>query len=205
MQRIRFAIAFGAALFVAAPSAQAQLRRTSNVNVGGYPTAESVPAGMCQIWINGLPASRQPAPMNCDTARRNAPPNSRIIYGRATGTGSYDPRRDPRSPSYDPRYDPRNRGNSEWERKREKEREKYQRKLQKQREKEWKKASRNRDRDDDDDRRDGRRGQNGQYGQHGQYGRRDNDDDRRYGQTDRNGGNGRSDAVLTPTGRVRFP
>ena len=187
MFTLRHALAVGAALFVAGSSADAQLRRSSTVT---YPDAQTLPAGMCRIWIEGLPANRQPAPTDCDTARRTQPRNSRIIYGtrRPTnvygnrdprsipGTPQYDPRYDPNSSRYDPRLDPHNRGNNgsygrdddRYDRKHDKEREKWERKQQKEREKAWKKAHRGNGRghdgdDDDDDDHDGR-GRDGRYG-----------------------------------------
>lgn len=39
------------------------------------------PAGMCRIWLEGVPASRQPAPTDCITALRNKPANGRVIFG----------------------------------------------------------------------------------------------------------------------------
>jgi hypothetical protein len=36
---------------------------------------------MCRIWLNGVPASRQPAPTDCATALRRRPPNARVIFG----------------------------------------------------------------------------------------------------------------------------
>src|SRR2546423_13207954 len=103
MNRIRFAIAVGATLFVAAPSVQAQLRGTNTASVG------AVPNGMCRIWIDGVPADRQPAPTDCNTARARGPRNGRVIYGSQTQGPVYsDPRLDPRSGQYDPRLDPRN-------------------------------------------------------------------------------------------------
>jgi hypothetical protein len=38
------------------------------------------PAGMCRIWVNNVPAARQPAPTSCETAIRNRPPNARILF-----------------------------------------------------------------------------------------------------------------------------
>jgi hypothetical protein len=180
MKSIRFAIALSATIVAvaAAPSAQAQLRRTTPTQIGTYPGAGNVPAGMCQVWINGLPANRQPAPTDCATARANAPSNSRIIYGSNTGGygsntgGTYDPRRDPRSAQYDPRYGQyggqqypgqRGRGNADW--KAEKERQKAALKAQRQRDKEWKQENKhgNRDGDENDNRGNG----NGRYGNRG--------------------------------------
>jgi len=36
---------------------------------------------MCRIWIDNVPPGHQPAPTDCETAVRNQPPNSRIIWG----------------------------------------------------------------------------------------------------------------------------
>jgi hypothetical protein len=45
------------------------------------PPAFRPPAGMCRIWIEGVPAGRQPAPTDCSTAIRRRPPNARVIFG----------------------------------------------------------------------------------------------------------------------------
>jgi hypothetical protein len=189
MHTLRHVLAVGAALLVAGSTADAQLRRSTGTV---YPDPQTMPTGTCRVWIEGLPASRQPAPTDCATARRNQPRNSRIIYGsRPTnvygngdprsipGNPQYDPRYDPRSSQYDPRLDPRNRGNNgrydQYDRRLEKEREKAARerekearKREKEREKAWKKAQRDRDDDDhDDDNRYGSRGRSG--GSYGTY------------------------------------
>jgi hypothetical protein len=39
------------------------------------------PAGMCRIWLEDVPASRQPAPTDCISALRNKPANGRVIFG----------------------------------------------------------------------------------------------------------------------------
>lgn len=39
------------------------------------------PAGMCRIWVDGVPPTQQPAPTDCATAVRNKPANGRVIYG----------------------------------------------------------------------------------------------------------------------------
>ena len=161
MQKIRYAIAAGAALFTVSTTAQSQILQRTATPRTTSPVA-SVPAGMCRIWIDGLPATRQPAPTDCNTARARVPANGRIIYGSNSqgsvygNTGTYDPRRDPRNGQYDPRLD-RNSSRydrrydddynrraaqirEQYQRKQQREREQYQRKLQKEREKEWKKA-----------------------------------------------------------------
>ncbi|OYV63808.1 MAG: hypothetical protein B7Z72_14240 [Gemmatimonadetes bacterium 21-71-4] len=33
------------------------------------------------MWVNGVPAERQPAPTDCASALRNRPPNGRVIFG----------------------------------------------------------------------------------------------------------------------------
>ena len=161
MNALRHVLAVGAALLVAGSAADAQIRRSTGT---AYPDPQTLPTGTCRIWIEGLPASRQPAPTDCATARRNQPRNSRIIYGsRPTnvygnrdprsipGDRQYDPRYDPRSSQYDPRLDPHNRGYDQYDRKLEHEREKAARKREKEREKAWKKAQRGNGHDDRDD------------------------------------------------------
>ena len=48
------------------------------------PPAYRPPAGMCRIWIEGVPASQQPAPTDCVTAVRNRPVNGHVIFGKDT-------------------------------------------------------------------------------------------------------------------------
>ena len=45
------------------------------------PPGQMPPAGMCRIWIDGVPPGRQPAPMNCEVAARRLPVNAHLIYG----------------------------------------------------------------------------------------------------------------------------
>lgn len=168
MKPIRYAIALSAvAVAAAAAPSQAQLRRTTPTQIGTYPNANNVPAGMCQVWIDGLPANRQPAPTDCATARANAPAGSRIVYGPGTN-GTYDPRHGQYGGQQYPGE--RGRGNRDW--KAEKERQKAMRKAQRERDKEWRKEGRrgdddhgDDDRDDDDDQ---SRGGYGRYGNRGQ-------------------------------------
>lgn len=47
----------------------------------GVPPAYRPPAGMCRIWIDGVPPGQQPAPTDCVTAVRNRPDNGRVIFG----------------------------------------------------------------------------------------------------------------------------
>ncbi|HEX2721575.1 MAG TPA: hypothetical protein VHM24_01555 [Gemmatimonadaceae bacterium] len=45
------------------------------------PPAYRPPAGMCRIWIEGVPPAQQPAPTDCVTAVRNRPVNGSVIFG----------------------------------------------------------------------------------------------------------------------------
>lgn len=61
------------ALLVAAPLA-AQSRDSAE-------REHKPPPGMCRIWLNDVPANRQPEPTDCPTAIRKRPPNGRVIFG----------------------------------------------------------------------------------------------------------------------------
>jgi hypothetical protein len=50
--------------------------REQIVPPGFYP-----PAGMCRIWVNGVPAAQQPAPTDCASAVRNRPANGKVLFG----------------------------------------------------------------------------------------------------------------------------
>lgn len=43
------------------------------------------PAGMCRIWLDGVPPTRQPAPTDCVSAVRNRPTNARVLFGGNAG------------------------------------------------------------------------------------------------------------------------
>ena len=58
------------------PRTQQSQRRDQIVPPGFYP-----PAGMCRIWINGVPAAQQPAPTDCASAVRNRPANGKVLFG----------------------------------------------------------------------------------------------------------------------------
>lgn len=66
-------------LAVAAPSSA----QTAEQGKGGdqNAVAHRPPPGMCRIWIDGVPAERQPAPTDCATAIRRRPSNARVIFG----------------------------------------------------------------------------------------------------------------------------
>ncbi len=50
------------------------------------PKAYRPPAGMCRIWIEGIPPNQQPAPTDCVTAVRNRPVNGTVIFGNDSPT-----------------------------------------------------------------------------------------------------------------------
>lgn len=47
----------------------------------GIPKEYLPPAGMCRIWVDGVPPAQQPAPTDCPAAVRNKPSNGRVVYG----------------------------------------------------------------------------------------------------------------------------
>ncbi|MEO5590157.1 MAG: hypothetical protein ABIS03_11270, partial [Gemmatimonadaceae bacterium] len=51
------------------------------------PPAYRPPAGMCRIWIEGVPPSQQPAPTDCASAVRNRPVNGTVVFGTDTPKG----------------------------------------------------------------------------------------------------------------------
>jgi hypothetical protein len=60
----------------AKPPVQQSQGREQIVPPGFYP-----PAGMCRIWVNGVPAAQQPAPTDCASAVRNRPANGKVLFG----------------------------------------------------------------------------------------------------------------------------
>jgi hypothetical protein len=59
-----------------AQQSQQTQRGEQIVPPGFYP-----PAGMCRIWVNGVPAAQQPAPTDCASAVRNRPMNGKVLFG----------------------------------------------------------------------------------------------------------------------------
>ncbi len=46
------------------------------------PTRYAPPAGMCRVWVGGVPPDRQPAPTECAKAIRVRSPNSHVVFGK---------------------------------------------------------------------------------------------------------------------------
>jgi hypothetical protein len=64
------------------PSSQIpQTQRDSRSSRSKIPPGQLPPAGMCRIWIDGVPPGQQPAPTDCQTAVANRPANARVIWG----------------------------------------------------------------------------------------------------------------------------
>lgn len=78
-------------LIVSAGAAQAQRRPAPEKSRPMVPTqsrGQSIvppefypPAGMCRIWIDDVPAGKQPAPTGCASAVRNRPSNGKVLFG----------------------------------------------------------------------------------------------------------------------------
>lgn len=66
------------------------------------PVSMLPPAGMCRIWMLGVPPAQQPASTDCATALRQRPANGMVLYGPA--------RKDTESARFDPRVGNRARG-----------------------------------------------------------------------------------------------
>ncbi|MGK2935958.1 MAG: hypothetical protein ACSLFE_12055 [Gemmatimonadaceae bacterium] len=78
MRKIALTLIVAGAALATEASAQVMVRASS------VPPGQRPPAGMCRVWIEGVPAGRQPAVTDCVRARATAPLNSRIIYGSDT-------------------------------------------------------------------------------------------------------------------------
>jgi len=57
------------------------LTRSGTRNSDRIPPGHLPPAGMCRIWIDGVPPGQQPAPTDCQTAVATKPANARVIWG----------------------------------------------------------------------------------------------------------------------------
>jgi hypothetical protein len=66
-------------------TAGAQTRTRARLD--SVPAAHRPPAGMCRVWVDGVPAEKQPAPTDCASAVRNRPSNGRVIYGEDLSRG----------------------------------------------------------------------------------------------------------------------
>jgi hypothetical protein len=70
-----------------AAAAAAPLRGQST-RADSVPTGYQPPAGMCRVWVDGVPAAQQPAPTDCNSAMRSRPAKSRVLIGEGIPSGS---------------------------------------------------------------------------------------------------------------------
>jgi len=45
------------------------------------PVSFTPPAGLCRVWLSGVPATQQPAPTDCASAIKNRPNNAAVLFG----------------------------------------------------------------------------------------------------------------------------
>ena len=60
---------------------QPQPKDSQKKGAADIPADARPPKGMCRIWIDGVPATQQPAATDCATAVKNRPANARVIFG----------------------------------------------------------------------------------------------------------------------------
>jgi hypothetical protein len=70
------------ALMALAPSQGSSQATKPKTEEKGAPVPKAYlpPPGMCRVWVENVPAARQPAPTDCATAIRNRPPNARVLF-----------------------------------------------------------------------------------------------------------------------------
>lgn len=90
---IAASVGVGLAAFQSTAGAQSFAPRSRQEAV---PQRYRPPAGMCRIWLDSVPANRQPAPTDCATAIRNLPPNARVIF--SDSASSKGDKRKPKKP-----------------------------------------------------------------------------------------------------------
>jgi hypothetical protein len=81
-------VGFGLAAFQS--TAGAQSFAPSRSRQDPVPQRYRPPAGMCRIWLDSVPANRQPAPTDCASAIRNLPPNARVIFSDSAASNRRD-------------------------------------------------------------------------------------------------------------------
>jgi hypothetical protein len=85
--RVSLLLRASAVLLTSAPAAvgaQTLVREAKPDTAVGVPRGMMPPSGKCRVWMDGVPATRQPAPTDCATALRQKPANARVIYGPNT-------------------------------------------------------------------------------------------------------------------------
>jgi hypothetical protein len=67
--------------FALATAAQPLAAQESREQRPQMPVTFTPPAGLCRLWITGVPASQQPAPTDCASAIKNRPSNAAVVFG----------------------------------------------------------------------------------------------------------------------------
>ena len=75
---IGFLVAAAAPVMAQQSQPKDSAKRTA---VSLVPADARPPKGMCRIWLDGVPATQQPAATDCSTAVKNRPSNARVIFG----------------------------------------------------------------------------------------------------------------------------
>jgi hypothetical protein len=81
MMRFTVTLSVGLVAAATAPAFAQRPHPQTPDSAKAIPAEARPPKGMCRIWIEGVPASQQPAPSDCQTAVKNRPTNSRVIFG----------------------------------------------------------------------------------------------------------------------------
>ena len=84
MKQLLGTIMIGFFVAAAAPAIAQQPQPKDSPKKSGpadIPADARPPKGMCRIWIDGVPATQQPAATDCATAVKNRPSNARVIFG----------------------------------------------------------------------------------------------------------------------------
>jgi hypothetical protein len=95
MRKLNVVLTAAAAMTLSAAPLSAQWG-----DIFGRSSDQSVPSGMCRVWIDGVAANRQPRATDCRTAERERPyyeqrygRRARVIYGNRTNRNDrYDTR-----------------------------------------------------------------------------------------------------------------
>ena len=79
---IAMSISAAAMILPAAAKGQSAPRRSNKPDSAATVPAQSrPPRGMCRVWLDGVPATQQPAATDCSNAVKNRPQNGRVLFG----------------------------------------------------------------------------------------------------------------------------
>ncbi len=80
--------ALGVSLGATRASAQPKSEKTdTRAEKTDIPKQYEPPAGMCRVWMDGVPPAQQPAPTDCASAVRNKSANGKVVYGADAAKG----------------------------------------------------------------------------------------------------------------------